>query len=250
MSPRPRPLGVALALAFLALVLPAPRAPAQEAAPGGPKAPPAQAEPPAEVWHAQAITMTEGAPMNITYYWSKGPSLHAETVVAGHKLITLVHHEWYYVVDAVTAKGVAIQRSPRAVAQDATRGRPFGREADLILEQGAEKVGSETHGGTTVDVYRLTDKAARREVWMPQTGLRVPLHVEVFDRAMGKTRRTDYIGWTQEVELSDAFFEPDPRVELERLSYQQYLDRANKGHMIGPAPVLYAYLLHGTRQQE
>ena len=44
--------------------------------------------------------------------------------------------------------------------------------------------------------------------------------------------------------LDDAFFEPDPRVVLERLEYADYLARAPQGP-VGPAPVLYRDLLHG-----
>ena len=51
-------------------------------------------------------------------------------------------------------------------------------------------------------------------------------------------------GRIADLELSDAFFEPDPRVKLERVEYADYVTRSQTGP-VGPAPVLFSNLLHG-----
>ena len=72
----------------------------------------------------------------------------------------------------------------------------------------------------------------------------LPLRVEVFDKGLKSPSRRDYIGWTQALELPDAFFEPDPRVKLERMSYDEYLKRSAEGP-VGSVPILFGSLLHG-----
>lgn len=232
-------------LAALALALGAAAASAQEA-PAPPKGDGDGATP--EVWHAQAVKQGP-AGVSITYYWSKGRSLRAVTVVAGHPVVTLVHGEWYYAIDEISGEGIAVQRSPRALQQDREGGRPFGREATLLLEAGAERVSTEEYGGTQAHVYRLSDRRGRREVWVPTQGEKLPLYVELFDRGVMATETIRYLNWSRELDLPDRFFEPDPRLDLQRLTYQDYLKAAAKGP-VGPVPVLYGHLLHGPRPED
>lgn len=225
---------------LLALIAAAPVS-AQEPEPQPQPEPPA----PAPTWYAQALTSTLVGP-TITFYWSKGRSMRAFTVVQGRPVLTLVHGEWYYVIDQLAGTGLAVQRSAKALAEDARGRRPFAREADLILAQGAERVRTEDLGGMKAHVYRLTDRVSKREVWIPADGERIPLLVEVFDRALKQNRRTQYAGWRRDLRIPDAFFRPDPRVELERFGYEEYLARSAQGP-VGELPVLYGTLLHGTR---
>jgi hypothetical protein len=227
-------------LSLLALVVAAP-AFAQEPAPP-PEPPPAA---PVPTWYAQALTSSMIGP-TMTFYWSKGRSMRAFTVVQGRPVLTLVHAEWYYVIDQLAGTGLAVQRSARAIADDAKGQRPFAWEADVILSQGAERVRTEDLGGMKAHVYRLTDRVSKREVWIPESGERVPLLVEVFDRGLKQTRRIQYAGWRRDLEIPDDYFRPDPRVVLERLSYDEYLARAGEGP-VGELPVLYGSMLHGTR---
>ena len=232
---------------ILRLLLLAPALALASAAAGAPaEAPtPAKAVPP-PVWHAQAVN--EGpAGLTLTYYWSKGRSLRSFSVVAGRPILTLVHQDWYYVVDEVAGKGIAVQRSTRALEEDAKGGRPFGQEAEIMMDLGAEKVRTERLGPTQVDVYRLSDHKGRREVWVPADGQRLPLRVEVFDRAMKSNHRVQYISWTQDLELPDRFFQPDPRIELDRMTYDEYLKRAATELLL---PILYGSLLHGPRPED
>ena len=61
------------------------------------------------------------AGINVTHFWSKGPWLRAETVVAGHKVTTIVRGDTYYAYDSILRRGVALKRSEGAIARDAGR---------------------------------------------------------------------------------------------------------------------------------
>lgn len=204
----------------------------------------AEKKPPeAETWYARRLTLGD-TPLRVEHFWSKGRRMRAHTVVAGHPLITIVNGDRYYVLDALTGKGIGIRRSPRALRADEKGGRPFGNEAKRLLDKGAEKVKTERLAGALCDVYRITDSRGRREVWITQEAPHVPLRIEVFDRSSGRTGRNDYLDWSQSLEIPDAFFEPDPRFEMELVEYEDYLTRSADGP-VGPAPVLYSDLLHG-----
>jgi hypothetical protein len=199
-----------------------------------------------EVWHVQRVA--EGPTgVSITYFWSKGRSMRAVTVVQGRPILTLIYRDWYYVIDEVSGTGLAVQRSTQALQEDAAGGRPFAQEAELIIAQGAELVRTEKLGPTTTEVWRLTDRTGRREVWMPAGGERIPLRAVIFDRAVAEEHTVRYLGWTRNLELRDDFFRPDPRIQLERLTYAEYLKRTAAGP-VGPAPVLYNTLLHGLER--
>ena len=65
-------------------------------------------------WYAQALARG-AAGLNVTHFWSKGPWLRAETVVAGHKVVNIVKGDWYYAYDGLTGRGMrsAAIRRPR-----------------------------------------------------------------------------------------------------------------------------------------
>jgi len=197
------------------------------------------------VWHVQAVKQGRTGTA-ITYYWSKGRSLRALTVVGGHPVVTLVHGEWYHVFDQISGKGISVERSDRAVAEDREGGRPFARELEILLAEGAERVGTEQYGGGPVEVYRLTTGQGRREVWAAGKDRKLPVFVEVFNRRAMATETIRYINWSRGLEIPDRFFEPDPRMELRKLTYAEYLEAAGEGP-VGPVPVLYGSLLHGLR---
>ncbi len=198
-----------------------------------------------ETWYAQALTKS-ALGINVTYYWSKGPKLRAETVIDGHKVVTLVNERFYYAIDAARSMGLAIRRTREAIEADNSGARPFGRELELILEQGGELVKAEELGGRMCDVYRVTDWRGRRQLWVTQGQLALPVRVEVYERDAGETRGTDYLDWRRGLPLDDAFFEPDSSFELERLDHETYLKRSAQG-AVGPVPVLFPELLHGKR---
>jgi hypothetical protein len=202
---------------------------------------PARAE--EETWYVQKVTSGD-SPLRVENFWSKGSRLRAHSVVAGRPILTLVNGEFYTVIDELAATGVAIRRNPAAIAADAKRGRPFGREGDHLVDEGAEKVGRETIMGRDCDVYRLTTGGGRREACLLQDPSRVPVRAEEFDRARGATVQIRFLDWSRGFPVADAFFEPDPRIAIERVEYADYLARAPKGP-VGPAPVLYRDLLHG-----
>jgi hypothetical protein len=196
-----------------------------------------------DTWYVQKVTAGD-SPLRVENFWSKGSRLRAHSVVAGRPILTLVNGEFYTVIDELAATGVAIRRSPAATQADAKRGRPFGREGDQLLAAGAEKVGRETIMGRDCDVYRLTGAGGRREACLLQDPSRVPVRGEEFDRARSATVQVRFLDWSRGFPVADAFFEPDPRVAIERVEYADYLARAPKGP-VGPAPVLYRDLLHG-----
>lgn len=216
--------------------------PAEEAA--APAAPP----PFANTWYAQALARG-AAGLNVTHFWSKGPWLRAETVVAGHKVVNIVKGPWYYAYDGMTRKGLAIRRDPAAEAHDAPTRRPFGREYEILTNQGAELVREETVLGRKAGVYRVTDSRGRREVWVTQDDARLTLRLEIFDRRTTGQMITDYVNWQSELPLPDSFFEPDAGVEIQRVELADYLRRSVDEGPQGTVPVLYADLLHAKQNK-
>ena len=223
----------------LAAVLCAAAAPAAEEKPA-PAQPAAPAGPP--TWFAMALAHSEIG-INVAYFWSKGPWLRAETVVVGRKIVTIVRGDTYYAFDATGREGVAIGRSRAAIAKDAADRRPFGRELEVVLAQGGERIGEDALGGRKVERFRVTDDAGRREIWVTPDELRLPVRVEIFARPTGKTISTDFLSWTAAVPIADAFFEPEPDVRFQRLSFDEYA--ARQFTPVGPVPILYLDLLTG-----
>ena len=196
----------------------------------------------APTWYALTLAHSELG-LNVAYFWSKGAKLHAETVVAGHKIVSLVNGDTYYAYDATSREGVAIGRAPEAIAKDAPGRRPFGREVEVVVGQGGEKVGEEEIGGRLCERYRVTDGAGRREVWVTKDELRLPVRLEIYPRLSGRTLHTDFVNWAAELPIDDGFFEPDPGVKFTRLTYREFAER--QFTPIGPVPILYMDLLTG-----
>ena len=209
-------------------------APASAEEPKKPTGPP--------TWYAQALTRGE-AGLNVTHFWSKGAMLRAESVVAGHKIVTIVRGDRYYAYDGLTGEGLSIRREPATVAADRADQRPFAREYEILVGQGAELVREETMLGRRAGIYRVTDEHGRRELWVTQDALRIPLRVEVFDRDSGSQRTTDYVNWQSDLAIPDAFFTPDPNAALKEMDYTEYLRRSSEEGSVGPVPVLYTSLL-------
>lgn len=205
-------------------------------------APPLRAEE-RKSWYAERIS-TGDAPVRVEHYWSKGPWLRSETVFLGHPILTLVKGERYVIIDRLTGEGVSIQRSPKAIAEDAERERPFGNELRVLLESGGEKVGSEEIPGGSCDLYRLTDEAGRKEVCVTQNEEQIPLMLRVWLRRSGQRMQSRYLEWSREIEVPDAFFDAPANAQLERLDYQEYV-RRSPNEQLGPAPPFHAELLHG-----
>jgi outer membrane lipoprotein-sorting protein len=198
---------------------------------------------PSPTWYAQALARG-AAGLNVTHFWSKGPMLRAETVVAGHKVVTIVRGEWYYAYDGLTLQGLAIRRDPAAIANDRVDRRPFGDEYRILTSQGAELVREETTLGRKTGVYRVTDDYGRRELWVTEDEDRMPLRIEVYERSSSRRRYTDYLNWQSGLFIPDAFFEPDPSAQLSRLTFDEYAKRSAEEGPVGPVPVLYTNLLH------
>jgi hypothetical protein len=233
------------AVAFLAVGAPHARAeaPAQKSGAAGNQPIQAKAKG-AESWYAATVAEDESGGFLIVHFWSRGHLFRSEAVIAGRRIVTIVNSEKYYVVDAVAGQGISIMRSQAAREQDATRGRPFANELELLLREGGERIEEKRIGGQTVTVYRVTDDRGRRTLWMSQTDPEIPLRVVTYDRASATTGKVDYVNWLHQPSLPLSWFEPDPRWKLEEFSYEEYRKRTRQGP-VGPAPVLYRHLLHG-----
>ena len=196
-------------------------------------------------WYARSLVHGDSG-IIVWDYWSKGRKLRAETIIGGTPIVTFVSGEFYTIVDMLTQTGVAIRRAPEAIAADGARAgeRPFGREGEELSAKGAEFVRSEEISGRPCRMVRLTEERGKTEVWLTDDKRKLPVRVEFSLRDTGAKSTTDYIDWVADLELSDAFFEPDPRVELERVEYADYVKRTPTGP-VGPAPVLFSTLLHG-----
>lgn len=192
----------------------------------------------AETWHAERLTSGSGPP-RVERLWSKGAWFRAEIVYGGHPLLTYVKGDRYVMVDAATGKGVSIQRSPKSIAADASRGRPFGNEQQLLEKLGGEKVKADAPEAAC-DLYRLTDQSGRREICVSTGAEKLPLYTKAWDRESGNESETRYLGWEKALDLSDDFFSPDPRIQLESVTYEAYAAKPS-----GPAPAMYPELLHG-----
>jgi hypothetical protein len=167
-------------------------------------------------------------------------------VIRGHPILTLVNAERYITIDRLTNTGVSIQRSPKAIRDDATRRRPFGNEGSILQAVGGERVSTQEISGRRCELYRLTNSEGRQEVCVSQDEARLPLLVKVWRRDSGKEAVTRYLDWASGLALSDDFFEPDSTVTLEHVTYGDYVRRAQE-EQIGPAPPFFRELLHGTR---
>jgi hypothetical protein len=225
---------LALILLLLAAGIPASGQgkPEQSAKPSGPA-----------TWYAQTLTRGEGG-LNVTHFWSKGAWLRAETVVAAHKIVTIVRGDRYYAYDGLTGRGISIRREPAAIAEDRPDRRPFAREYEILTRQGAELVREETLVNRRAGIYRVTDENGRRELWVTQDELRMPLRLEIFDRASGGERVVDYVNWQSDFAIDDAFFAPDAHASLEEMDYSEYLRRSSEQGSVGPVPVFYTNLLY------
>lgn len=234
------PVGAGGVLLVLALVLAgaAPGAAEEkaEARPAGP--------PPMDTWYAQVLAHSPIG-INVTHFWSKDGKLRAETVIAGRRIVTIVDETTYYAYDLLVRTGIAVQRAPTAIRQDSERKRPFGNEFYALLRQGAESIGTGELGGEKVDIFQITDERGRRKLWVTRDERRLPLRVYAFQRSGGREMTTDYLNWQRGLPILDAFFVPEPGVDIARLSYEEYVQKQAERVPLGPVPVLYPDLLHG-----
>jgi hypothetical protein len=205
----------------------------------------AQASPPpgpSDTWYTERLMSSGGSP-TIEHLWSKGPWLRSELVVGGQPIVQFVKGNRYLIVNRLQRSGVAIQRNPLAIANDAAGKRPFADDRDRIVAAGGERVGVHDLGsGQQCEVYRVTDGDGRRETCVTSSGL--PVRTEMWHRGSGSSSTASYLTWATRVPLSDDFFEPEPGTVIEEYGYEQYLEAVRKGP-VGPAPPMHGHLLHG-----
>ena len=201
---------------------------------------------PIQTWAASRLTQSDTGNL-VEYLWSKGSRMRSVTVIAGRPVVTLVSETRYIIIDILGKEGISIERSPIARRQDAKRLRPFGNEATRLIGDGAEKIEGGVQSGHESSRYRLTDSAGRREVWVTDGGYELPVEVYRYYRKTASEMRIRYLGWSPGVPIPDWFFEPGADIELEIISYEEYIERSKK-EAVGPAPPFYAELLHGRRE--
>ena len=127
----------------------------------------------------------------------------------------------------------------------ADRAEPPAREARGREAQGGEKVGEERIGGRLCELYSETDRHGRRQLWVSKDELQLPMRLQIFRRARSVTVRTDYLNWQRGLPITDAFFEPESGIRLQRFGFDEYSTRLSEGRSVGPVPVLYTDLLVG-----
>lgn len=197
---------------------------------------------PAGTWYAETV-QTGDTGIRVMNIWSKGRKLRSETVVSGTQLLTIVNGDTYYNILPSAGTGVAIQRSPRAIVDDEKGGRPFGHDVERLLARGAEKASTERMMGRELTVYRLSSDTVREEVWATADAEKLPVKLVYTDRKEGKTAET-LLNWSRDLPLADSFFEPDPRISLERMSYEEFVSRVKDGK-VASFPPLHVELLSG-----
>jgi hypothetical protein len=239
-----------LAFAMPAVAKDAPdKAPAPAAgAPATPQRPtgqyPGAGTEPGLTWYAQALARGPGG-LNVTNFWSKGPYMRAETVIAGHKIITIVKDEWYYAYDATLADGIRVRRTPEAIAKDAPYKRPFGNDVVKLIQHGGERIREENFHGREAEVFQLTNRLGRRTIWASKDALNIPLRIELYNRRTRSEQSTDYIDWLTGLTLPDRYFAPDPVVRIVSYEFEEFALEFAKRGSVGPVPVLYSDLLRG-----
>jgi len=196
-----------------------------------------------DTWFAERVASGD-VPFQLERYWSKGTIFRSDTVIGGLPVITIVNRTHYIMIDVLSSRGVSIARSKRSTERDKKRGRPFADEANELLGQGAEKVSTEKYGLGTCDLYRSTNRDGRREVCISDPDQKLPLYVRTWHRESNKHVSMRYLNWSRALVIGDTFFEPDPRVKLESLSYEVYLTRVDK-EPVTPFPPFFHELLHG-----
>ncbi|MDG2051048.1 MAG: hypothetical protein P8M78_12885 [Myxococcota bacterium] len=185
----------------------------------------------------------------IVHYWSSGARFRSETIISGHPIVTLVNGKDYYTWDRLTGEGYRVKRSSQVVAADETRLRPFGLELQEILEDGGEKIRSETLNGIPVDIYRVTDEAGKRTLWVDAGRMDLPVRLESYSRSTGRTGRLDWLNWNPNLIMSEKFFDLPEGLKLDRFdSYEKFLERLAEGP-VAPTPPLFLYLLHDSARE-
>jgi hypothetical protein len=195
-------------------------------------------------WYAQTVARGP-AGLNVNYFWSLGPKFRAETVVSGHKVVTIVSGDTYYVYNATMMTGTAVRRTAAAIAADSSRVRPFGNEVEVLLSQGAEKIREETLFNIPSEVYQISNEAGRRVIWVTQDSRRLPIRIEIYNRKTGTTSYKEYFDWQIGIPLAEEFFEPEPAAKLKHFEFDEYLEKVASGDVAGFLPILYEDLWIG-----
>ena len=201
-------------------------------------------EPTVNSWYAQTVARSS-AGLNVNYFWSLGTKFRAETVVAGHKVVTIVSGDTYYAYNAVLMHGIAVRRTAAAIAADTSKRRPFGNEAEVLLGQGAEKTREEVLYNIPSDVYQISNDAGRQVLWVTQDSRRLPIRVEIYERRTGSTSYKEYFDWQIGIRIAEEFFDPEPAVKLKHFTFDEYVKNSDDQEVMGLAPILYEDLLLG-----
>ena len=69
--------------------------------------------------------------------------MRADSVINGIPVVTIVNGPTYYAIDGRSLVGTAIERAPKALANDQKGGRPFLNDGERMIAMGAEKISSE-----------------------------------------------------------------------------------------------------------
>lgn len=194
-------------------------------------------------WYVEKYA-TGDAPVRVEHLWARGPMFRSEAVIAGHPITTIVKGDRYIIIDELNRTGVAIQRAPEAIRDEKTVPRPFGNELMGLQQAGGEFVGVETFGTNECDMYRLTNQEGRREVCATRDDAKLPILLRAWMRRSQRQIEARYVNWTDRLQIPETYFEPDPRIPLTQIPYQEYVDRVAKDLEL-PAPPLYRDLLHG-----
>lgn len=196
-------------------------------------------------WYTARI-MGGDTPLRIEHFWSKGRKVRMQTIIRAQPFVTIVSGEYYTVIDTVRRTAVAIRRNASALKLESENKdkRPFAREADRLVDAGAEQVGSEKIGGRQTRHYRVSNRLAASEAWVSDDEYRLPMRVIRYDRTSGSTLREDFVDWARELDLPETFFQPGGDIAVERLEYDEFVARDQDPSTV-LIPILIPELLHG-----
>ncbi|HIF91582.1 MAG TPA: DUF2092 domain-containing protein [Myxococcales bacterium] len=198
-----------------------------------------------DAWYVMTVISARSG-FRVSHYWSHGVRLRAHTMLGVNPITTIVSGNRYWVYDVLLGEGIEIKRSELTIKQDADRGRPFGNDFERMVQSGGERVGTESVSGIPAEVWRLTNAAGRRTIWVTTGSAPIPLRVENFNRESGESATLSYSNWASSFDISESFFVPSPAISLRKFEYEEFVSESLNGKVRSDL-VLFPELLHGVR---
>lgn len=195
-----------------------------------------------DTWFVEAVTQQTGR-VAVKHFWIKGRKVRLQEVIGGVIAEQLVNGDSYYAIDGLHGEGVVVARSDSALALDRKGGRPVLDLVSALKARGGEKKKTERLAGHDVVVWQLTTDKLKQTIWVTNDDAQLLIKNEL---TMKGDSEVTFFNWMSDVSIPDAFFEPDPRWKLDRMTAAEYLDRSKNGP-VGSVPIVFSDLAFGPK---